>query len=217
VKPRTVDRSGALSTNGGSGSADRWCAAFHAGDRGVLERVYREHGNTLKHALARLLEPADCETALQEIFLRLLSNTELRALYRGGSLRAWLCALARNQAIDWLRRKRRERLHGVLPPALLVDRAADRWGEQLDAQRIVQRFCRDVLPEAWRPLFDARFIRELAQREAAHELGIHRSTLAYREQRIRSLLRSFLQAEHSRARQPPASAGPPATGSRATR
>lgn len=56
---------------------------------------------------------------------------------------------------------------------------------------LVERFQREVLPPKYRALFDARFLRQLPQREAARELGIERSTLAYQEQRVRELLESF--------------------------
>jgi RNA polymerase sigma-70 factor (ECF subfamily) len=56
----------------------------------------------------------------------------------------------------------------------------------------VERFCREHLPAKWAKVFDARFLRQLPQREAARELGIQRSTLAYQEQQVRELLTAFL-------------------------
>ena len=41
-------------------------------------------------------------------------------------------------------------------------------------------------------VFEARFVRQLTQREAASTLGISRTTLAYQEHRIRKLLRKHL-------------------------
>ena len=52
-----------------------------------------------------------------------------------------------------------------------------------------------VLPPAWRPVFEARFLQHLNQSEAATQLGMRRTTLAYRELRIRALLRKFLLEE----------------------
>jgi RNA polymerase sigma-70 factor (ECF subfamily) len=49
------------------------------------------------------------------------------------------------------------------------------------------------LPEGLWPLFQARFIERLDQREAARRLGLHRTTLAYRELRVRRFLRAFLR------------------------
>jgi hypothetical protein len=64
--------------------------------------------------------------------------------------------------------------------------------ERFRAQAVIGRFRREVLPEKWRSVFEARFIRQLSQREAATEIGITRTTLAYQEMRVRSLLERFL-------------------------
>ena len=75
--------------------------------------------------------------------------------------------------------------------------AARRVDDELDAKVLVERFRRDCLPPEWAAVFDARFLRQVTQREAAEELGIRRTTLAYQELRIRRLLTQFLlRAEH---------------------
>jgi RNA polymerase sigma-70 factor (ECF subfamily) len=70
--------------------------------------------------------------------------------------------------------------------------ATRRVDDELDAKVLVERFRRDCLPQEWAGVFDARFLRQVPQREAARELGIRRTTLAYRELRIRRLLSRFL-------------------------
>ncbi|NPC78158.1 RNA polymerase subunit sigma-70, partial [Pyxidicoccus fallax] len=59
-------------------------------------------------------------------------------------------------------------------------------------------FRREHLPAKWAPVFEARFVRQLSQREAAAALGLHRTTLAYQELRIRSLLKKFLLPPEAR-------------------
>jgi RNA polymerase sigma-70 factor (ECF subfamily) len=61
-----------------------------------------------------------------------------------------------------------------------------------DARLLLERFCRDVLPTKWRPVFETCFVRQLTQRDAARELGISRTTLLYQQHRVRALLRKFL-------------------------
>jgi RNA polymerase sigma-70 factor (ECF subfamily) len=41
-------------------------------------------------------------------------------------------------------------------------------------------------------VFDARFIQQLDQPEAARLLGMHRTTLIYQEYRVRTLLKRFV-------------------------
>jgi RNA polymerase sigma-70 factor (ECF subfamily) len=61
-----------------------------------------------------------------------------------------------------------------------------------EARLLVERFRRDHLPPDWQGVFDLRFLQQLPQREAATRLSLPRTTLAYRELRIRRLLRRFL-------------------------
>jgi RNA polymerase sigma-70 factor (ECF subfamily) len=65
---------------------------------------------------------------------------------------------------------------------------------QIEARALVRRFREEVLPPEWVSVFDARFVRQLDQREAARTVGIPRTTLVYREHRIRRLLQEFLLA-----------------------
>jgi RNA polymerase sigma-70 factor, ECF subfamily len=168
-----------------------WLQLFHRGDRETLEGCYRDHFSRVERAIGPILDAVDRETVIQEVFSRLLASAELRRSFQGGSLGAWLATVARNQAIDHRRRLGRE-------PATAADGldtlSAD-WEPAAEARLLVERFCRDHLPPEWRSVFDTRFLRRLSQREAATELGLPRTTLAYREIRIRRLLKRFLLQE----------------------
>jgi RNA polymerase sigma-70 factor (ECF subfamily) len=167
---------------------DGWLERFHAGDLGTIEACYREHFGTAERAIGSILSGADRETAIHELFARVMSSADLRRSFRGGSLAAWLGTVARHQAIDVRRRMARE-----------VDIAATRgpdepgeWEQTAEARLLVERFRRDHLPPAWAGVFELRFLQQLPQREAAARLLIRRTTLAYRELRIRRLLTTFL-------------------------
>jgi RNA polymerase sigma-70 factor (ECF subfamily) len=168
----------------------RWVQRFHAGDRAVLEEVYREHFDTVARAVS-LLPPADQETAIHEVFLRLLSQPALRQSFCEGSLGAWLAVVARNHAIDWARRSSREISVGGSAELQASD-SADSGEAGTHARVLVERFQREVLPAKWARVFEARFLRQLTQVEAAELLGVQRTTLAYQEARVRRLLRRFL-------------------------
>jgi RNA polymerase sigma-70 factor (ECF subfamily) len=175
-------------------AADRWLAAFHAGDRAVVGQCYRDHERTVAAAIGRMLPPADSETVTHEVFYRLLSDAQLRANFQGGNFAAWITRVATHSAIDYLRRCRREQSGCAAASAPEVDALAAprRIDDELDAKALVERFRRDCLPPEWAGVFDARFLRQMPQREAARKLGIQRTTLAYREVRIRKLLTQFL-------------------------
>ncbi len=169
-----------------------WLADFHAGDRATLEQCYRDHHRAVIRAVARFLASADAETVTHEVFFRLLHNARLRENFQGGTFEAWLTQVATNLARDHLRRYRREQ--GEPTDADTHDPAAKASGmaEEVEARMLIDRFRRELLPAEWERVFDARFLRQLSQRDAAKELGMHRTTLVYQEQRIRASLREFL-------------------------
>ena len=154
-----------------------------------MAEVYRDQFELVRAAVATVLRGADCETVIHEVFYRLLANEKLRRAYQGGAVSSWLFSVAKNQAIDSARRRARETPGGLAPERegghVLVE-------HQLEAHLLIDKFCREILPMDWRGVFEARFIRQLDQREAAQSLGIPRTTLLYREHRIRRLLRAFL-------------------------
>ncbi|MBS2030939.1 MAG: RNA polymerase subunit sigma-70 [Deltaproteobacteria bacterium] len=171
---------------------EAWLARFHAGDRSVLEACYREHFAAVDRVVAGMLGVADRETVIHEVFFRVLSSAELRQSFTGGSMSAWLRTLAKNQAIDLLRAQGRNvPLEAALQVEARIDDQPDVDGD-LHAKRLVERFQREVLPMAWAGVFEKRFLAQLDQRAAAAALNISRTTLAYRELRIRAMLRRFV-------------------------
>jgi RNA polymerase sigma-70 factor, ECF subfamily len=161
----------------------------------VLEQCYRDHCPGVMRTVGRLLTGADAETVTHEVFYRLLSSSKLRENFQGGNFDAWLTLVATNSARDHLRRIRREQ------PELDADTAASshtsdppppNLTDEIEAKLLIDRFRKERLPPEWANVFEARFLRQLPQRQAAESLGMHRTTLVYQEQRIRALLRDFL-------------------------
>ncbi len=153
-----------------------------------MEALYREHFVVVQRAVGSILDGANRDTVVHELFLSLLANESMRRSFTGGSLSSWLRTVARNRAIDFQRRNQRE----VGEPT--SEESESRMADQIEARLLIERFRRDVLPAKWAPVFEARFLGELDQREAARKVGISRTTLAYQELRIRALLRKFLLA-----------------------
>jgi RNA polymerase sigma-70 factor (ECF subfamily) len=177
------------------GAIAPWVAEFHDGNRGVLEQCYRDHARAVLRAVSRLLEGADAETVTHDVFYRLLSNARLRQNFQGGRFEAWLTQVATNAAHDYRRRYRRERPETT--DGSSGDDASREEASEADARITVGRFQRERLPLDLAGVFEARFLRQLSQREAAHELGVPRTTLVYQEQRVRALLERFVFDEAS--------------------
>jgi RNA polymerase sigma-70 factor (ECF subfamily) len=171
---------------------DTWLRAFHAGEPSCLERSYREQFDAVYRAVGQILSGADGETVVHEVFFRLLNDASLRRAFGGGSFSAWLRTVARNQAIDHVRRRKLE--VQFVAESLQSGRPAtdDRLEQRLDARRILARFESEVLPPKWRRVFVARFVQQQDQPTAARSLQMRRTTLAYQEYRIRGLLRRFV-------------------------
>jgi RNA polymerase sigma-70 factor (ECF subfamily) len=175
---------------------DLWLAGFYEGSPEAMEACYRTHFATVDAAVASVLRGADRETVVQDVFARLMSDSELRLAFKGGQLTPWLRVVSRNLAIDFLRRRKFELPDGLMPrgePAQ-TQKGVER---QVEAHMLVDRFRKDHLPPEWAAVFEARFIRQMDQRSAARHVGISRTTLAYRECRIRLLLRRFILREGS--------------------
>jgi RNA polymerase sigma-70 factor (ECF subfamily) len=140
-------------------------------------------------AAAGIVQGPDRETVIHEVFSRLIAKPELRRGFRGGAFGAWLSTVTRNHAIDYRRRLSREtRLSDH--PAETPQSAS--WEEAAQARLLVERFRRECLPPEWASVFDLCFVQQMSQREAAQAMGLSRTTLAYREMRIRRLLRRFI-------------------------
>jgi RNA polymerase sigma-70 factor, ECF subfamily len=170
---------------------DGWLEAFRRGDHAALEHCYRRYYRVVEAAVGSLLGVADRETVVHEVFFRLLSEPEMRQSFTGPSFGAWLAAVARNRALDVSRRARRESL--VAQPPEREGAPPDIGAEEESVMRLLmERFRREHLPAEWAPVFETRFIRQMTQREAARHLGVHRTTLAYRELQIRRRLRRFM-------------------------
>jgi RNA polymerase sigma-70 factor (ECF subfamily) len=176
-----------------------WAADFHAGRATTMAAIYRDHFELVRSAVGVVLSGADCETVIHELFYRLLSSDKLRGSYQGGAFGSWLYAVAKNQAIDYARRRARETPDGLVPTR---EASTVRIEEQLEARALLLKFRSEVLPAEWEGVFETRFVRQLDQREAARSLGIPRTTLLYREHRIRRLLRAFLLQPEKRHGRP---------------
>jgi RNA polymerase sigma-70 factor (ECF subfamily) len=170
---------------------DRWRLRFYRGDRSVLTASYLRHFDAVRSTVLRVLGGADADTVVHNVFFRLVSDAKLRQNFRGGNFEAWLSTVARNEALNFRRRQGRERPLTDEP----ASKPAGGVEDELHAKLLVDRFRNERLPEKLRPLFDARFLRQLSQREAARELGMHRTTLVYQEQQIRTAMRAFFLGE----------------------
>jgi RNA polymerase sigma-70 factor, ECF subfamily len=171
---------------------ETWILGFHRGDREAFESFYRDHFSSVDGAVGRILSGADKETVIHEVFCHVMASADVRRSFKGGSVGAWITTLARNRAIDFLRRRRFEEPVGSDPERFAAEPGAGDLERRAEARLLLERFRATLLPAKWEPVFEKRFVEELDQAEAARAIGISRTTLAYQEHKIRKLLRKFV-------------------------
>jgi RNA polymerase sigma-70 factor (ECF subfamily) len=156
-----------------------------------LEQVYRQQRTGLLRVARRLVGVVEAESVIQEVFVELLRNAELRARFTGGSIAAWLAEITRRKALEYLRRHGRE-----IPAEADQPAAAVHTEPHLLARQMVERFLAAHVPGPQRAFFVLRFLEHRTQVEAAAALGLPRSTLEGWEHKLATALRRFiLEAE----------------------
>jgi RNA polymerase sigma-70 factor (ECF subfamily) len=127
-----------------------WLEAFRRGDRDAIEQCYRRYYGVVEAAIGTLLGIADRETVIHEVFLRLLTESEMRRSFSGPSLGAWLSAIARNRAVNLSRRARRESLFSS--PLEITPEVPDAGAHDDHVMRLLlERFRREPSPRSGPP------------------------------------------------------------------
>jgi RNA polymerase sigma-70 factor (ECF subfamily) len=149
------------------------------------------HGESIRRYVLKIVKHNDvAEDLLQETFLRALTGQ--RPVGDAQITERWLFAIARNAAIDHLRRRR---VADELTPALLTDYEFE---ESMDdttdwrVQESMQRFC--GLPLGQQRTLWLRYFMGLSTAEIACVLGCSSDAVRHSEQRALVSLRRALAA-----------------------
>lgn len=188
-----------IQTGGGPHNGDdnerEWIARAQAGDKAAFGRLVRRYERLLVSvAYHRGLDLQTAEDVAQEAWVKAWLALP-RYTESLGSLRAWLCRIAINVALDAHRRER--------PAQDLDERMPDESNgpaEQVEAGANAQAVRRAVaqLPAAYRTALVLREYEGLSYAEIAAALSIPPGTVMSRLNYARSRLRALL-AEKERA------------------
>lgn len=159
-----------------------------------IVRAYREHYRAIRSVIARYVKRAeDVEDLAQEAFLRGYM-TELSE--RIARPRAYLIRIARNLAIDELRRRRGRPLYleDFDSKDVLLDERNGRAEERFDAQRKLTIIAEALatLPPEWRKAFLLRKMEGLRVKEIARRLDLSVSAVEKRLARALTLVNVWL-------------------------
>jgi RNA polymerase sigma-70 factor, ECF subfamily len=168
---------------------------YAAGDRQVLDELFRRHRSAAYRVAHRLLgNEADALDAVQEGFVKVLTN--LPRFEGRSSFKTWLLRVVSNAALDLGRQRGRRESAAVGEP---VDGEAGPlvWDDPtLGLQRDDLRRALDAalakLPESQRQTFVLHVDADLSYREVADTMGISIGTvmsrLFYARQKLRAAL-----------------------------
>jgi RNA polymerase sigma-70 factor, ECF subfamily len=166
--------------------------AIASGDRSALSALYQRTSAKLYGIILRLLRSeGDAEEVLQEVFLTIWRNAGRFDEKRASPI-TWLGILARNRAIDRLRRARLDTapIEAAFDIALDEPSALDRLEAAQNAGRL--RNCLEELEGRPRAMIEAAFLdgmtySELAEREGV-PLGTMKSWIRRGLQRLKGCL-----------------------------
>jgi len=180
---------------------EAWIRACQGGDLAGLEGLYAKyHRQLYAYLLAMLRAPHAAEDVTQDIFVKL--HTQIRSYRFQSPFHHWLFRLARNQAIDHLRREKvrfTSSLDATPEEGVpLRERVPARGGDAVDAmvgeERAAQvRAAVAELPPAFKEVVVLREWDDLPYDEIALRLGLSVGTVKSRLFRARSQLEKILK------------------------
>ena len=179
-------------------------ARLWRGDLDALLALISRYQNRLYRYLLRLVrEPAEAEDLFQQVWLRVAER--IRAFDPNRNFDAWLFTLARNLAIDHLRRIRPESLDEPVSENASAGTAGERLvsKEPPPIDRVLERERASRLtaalvglPVVYREVLSLRFEEEMKLEEIAQVLGTPLSTVKSRLRRSLEQLRRCLETRY---------------------
>jgi len=183
-------------------AVDAEVARLRRGDLSALSELIARYQNRLYRYLLRMVrQPSEAEDLFQQTWLRVVEK--VRSFDGSRNFDAWLFTLARNLAIDHLRRIRPQTLDEPLRDSARGETAADRIPSKdqtpldhtLAAERRMQiSEAMMGLPVIYREALTLRFEEEMKIEEIARVTGVPVSTVKSRLRRSLEQLRYALEA-----------------------
>ena len=174
------------------------------GDLNALSELITRYQNRLYRYLLRIVrQPAEAEDLFQQTWLRVVEK--IRSFDASRNFDAWLFTLARNLAIDHLRRIRPESLDEPLANSWHSENVADRISSKdhtpLDHALAAERRTEISeamagLPMIYREVLTLRFEDEMKIEEIAQVTAVPVSTAKSRLRRSLEQLRDALEARY---------------------
>jgi RNA polymerase sigma-70 factor (ECF subfamily) len=164
--------------------------AARAGDPAAFAEVYRRFAPVVHGIVLSRVGATDAEDLVQETFW--IVHRRIRRLRDALALPGWVCAVARNLAIDHLRKRRRRPAPRPLAEDALPGPDAPSEGREL-RDRALALLAR--LPDAYRETLVLRLAEGLTGPEIAERTGMTPGSVRVNLCRGMALLRPLLREE----------------------
>jgi RNA polymerase sigma-70 factor (ECF subfamily) len=164
--------------------------ALKSGDHGAMAELYDRYSSVVYAVALRVLGDAmAAEDVLQEIFLQLWRNPTAFDAARG-SLGAWLAVIARNRAIDALRKRKPETDIEDVVVSVAPDLASEA-NRSRAAEKV--RGVLGAMPSAQRSALEMAYFQGLSHTEIASKTGEPLGTIKTRIRAGLMMLRKAFQ------------------------
>lgn len=177
---------------------------YLAGDEQALTELFSKHFRLVYSLVYRLVgNQGEAEDLTQEAFLKAWKN--LKKFRQGESFKAWLLKIARNTAIDFLRKKKhlslselnQEEISEIIPEDVIDPKPSvlEELSQRQDKQ-LIERLL-GKLPLADREVLTMYYFDELTFAEIAFAISQPLNTVKSRHRRALAKLREILDQENS--------------------
>ena len=175
-----------------------------SGDHGAFEVLVDRYSDLLSRLISQLVRDEHLAHDIsQHVFLQLYRS--LPTLQVGGTLKGWLCQVARHRCFDELRRKSPVLFSEIAPeleggefsPWLLLSDPELRPQEQVEQDELRELLLEaiETLPLRYRTVVLLRYVSQLSFREIGQALGIPDATAKTYFHRARKPLRTLLEPQ----------------------
>lgn len=159
--------------------------------------VYEQYQHFCWYVARQLLEDDQlAEDAVQETFLALTRHLDRIGDPESAATRKFLMTIAKNKAIDILRRRRGDVDSSGEMPLELADLAPDLLSQYITRENYNHLIsCVLELDEHYRVVFEYKFVHQLSDKEIADLLGVTPKLVNVRYFRARKKLQEMLEKE----------------------
>lgn len=164
------------------------------GERSGLKDIYEEYGRLICGTVMNVVKsPHDAEDVTSDFFIRLWSIADT---YAGGKgHRRWLTVIARNMAIDFLRRKSRELPTDDDDESCLNETPSGEKLEESITEKVSLSEALNILEDTEREIIHLKFAAELTFAEIAKILKKPQGTVSWKYRKAIEKLRRCIPDE----------------------